>query len=96
MKLSDQELNTVLAALRLWQMQRERDIPGSILEIATAGDTVDPLDSDEIDSLCERLNVDEDALRTELAELEAAFERAGGRGIDLAERIDEIREILGE
>src|ERR1039457_2396108 len=29
--------------------------------------------------------------RTELAELEAEFEAAGGRGVDLAERIDALR-----
>jgi len=37
-----------------------------------------------------------DALERELAELEAAFEAAGGRGIEMAERIDEIRQALGE
>lgn len=34
--------------------------------------------------------------RAELERLEAAFEEAGGRGIDLAERIDELREELGD
>lgn len=34
--------------------------------------------------------------REELAELEADFERAGGRGVELADRIDALREELGE
>lgn len=35
------------------------------------------------------------AARAELAELEAEFERAGGRGVELADRIDELRAELG-
>jgi len=36
-------------------------------------------------------------LREELAQLEAEFARAGGRGVELAERIDELRaELEGE
>lgn len=38
----------------------------------------------------------EQALRTELAELQAQFDEAGGRGVDLAERIDDILRELGE
>lgn len=37
---------------------------------------------------------DEDLLREELANLEAEFDRAGGRGVELANRIDELREEL--
>ena len=33
--------------------------------------------------------------RAELERLEVAFEEAGGRGVDLAERIDELRAELG-
>jgi hypothetical protein len=36
------------------------------------------------------------ALRAELASLQSAFEASGGRGVDLANRIDEIRAELGE
>lgn len=35
-------------------------------------------------------------IRLELTQLEAEFERAGGRGIELAERIDELRAELEE
>jgi hypothetical protein len=38
---------------------------------------------------------DRKALRAHLKVLEAAFERAGGRGVELAEEIDEIRKELG-
>lgn len=47
---------TMLAALRLWQLQRDRDIPGGLMTIATDGNTLERLDNDEIDVLCERLN----------------------------------------
>lgn len=56
--MNDREHATVLAALRLWQMQRERDIPGSLMEVATDGHTLEPLTDDEIDALCERLNTE--------------------------------------
>ena len=42
------------------------------------------------------VDADEKELREELRDLEAAFELAGGRGVELAERIDELREELGE
>lgn len=38
----------------------------------------------------------ETKLRAELRQLEAALDANGGRGVELAERIDEIREELGE
>lgn len=97
MKFNDRELATVLAALRHWQIQRDRYIPGAHLDIATDGGAFERLDDDEIDDLCERLNASQDtaALRAELAELEAAFKAAGGRGVEMAERIDELRAQLG-
>jgi len=53
--LDDRELATVLAALRYWQ--REGWISGGHEhDIATNGDTLEPLGADEIDALCERLN----------------------------------------
>jgi len=42
------------------------------------------------------VEVHQDERRKELARLEAAFEEAGGRGVELAERIDELRAQLGE
>ena len=53
MNLSDRELATVLAALRLWQRSRH---PLDLEEIATDEGSFDCLDTDEIDSLCERVN----------------------------------------
>lgn len=38
----------------------------------------------------------EQALRTELAELQTKFDEAGGRGVEMAERIDDILRKLGE
>lgn len=54
--LSNRQMATMLAALRLWQLQRDRDIPGGLMTIATDGNTLERLDNDEIDVLCERLN----------------------------------------
>ena len=53
MHLTNHELATVLAALRLWQRSRH---PLDLEEIATDEGALDPLDTDEIDSLCERIN----------------------------------------
>ena len=38
--------------------------------------------------------MDLNLLKEELREAEAAFKHAGGRGVELAERIDELREQL--
>jgi hypothetical protein len=50
------ELDTVLAALRLWQKQdaHTADYDGAILEFAE--EHGDALTNDEIDDLCERIN----------------------------------------
>lgn len=40
--------------------------------------------------------IEESALRVKLAELQGEFVAAGGRGVDLAEQIDEIQRQLGE
>lgn len=53
--LTDRETATILAALRFWQRE------GASLtlpewDIATSGGTLDGLDIEEIDGLCERLN----------------------------------------
>lgn len=63
MKLSlDQaELNTILAALRLYQATPEESIPGVISDIAEPAGAPLALDSDEIDELCCRINLDDQA-----------------------------------
>ena len=53
MKLSDRELATVLAALRLWQRSRQ---PLDLEQIATDEGSFAQLDTDEIDELCQRIN----------------------------------------
>jgi hypothetical protein len=61
MKLDDRELGTVLAALRYWQrgtmFDHNRFAPE--WEIATDGQTIEALDVDEIDELCEKLNCED-------------------------------------
>ncbi len=55
MKLTPKELATVLAALRYWQQDlNANDEPPISEHFEDAG--VEPLDTDEIDDLCERLN----------------------------------------
>jgi hypothetical protein len=54
-RLTSQEAATILAALRRWQattifMER------SLNEIATDMGTLTPLNNDEIDQLCEKIN----------------------------------------
>lgn len=52
------ELNTVLAALRLYQDRMTGESPGDdYADIANNGGTVTPLDADGIDALCTKLNV---------------------------------------
>lgn len=59
MKLNDQEVATVLAALRERQAQHPlHPVARRELEdIATNGGELEPLSSEEIDALCERLNI---------------------------------------
>lgn len=51
-------IGTVLAALRNYQsdMERFNGVPAFLEDIATNGGTVIPLDTDEIDDLCESIN----------------------------------------
>lgn len=51
--ISDRELASILAALRLYQ---RNDCPVDLRDIATNGDTHIILSADEIDALCERIN----------------------------------------
>lgn len=53
MELNSQELATVLAALRFWQRKGPTTIEW---DIATNGGKFLPLDDNEIDDLCEKLN----------------------------------------
>lgn len=58
----EQELATVLAALRCYQQVRSQcggDIPEDLQDIADNGGTLEALETDEIDGLCERLNLGE-------------------------------------
>jgi hypothetical protein len=55
-KFNRRELGTVLAALRLWQSTPGRKHLWQ-WDIATDVGELKPLDNEEIDELCERINV---------------------------------------
>jgi hypothetical protein len=55
MQFSAEETATVLAALRYWQREGLTS-SGHEIDIASNGDTLEPMTTDEIDELCERLN----------------------------------------
>lgn len=60
-QLTPRELGTVLAALRCYQQVRGEcagDVPDDLADIATDGGAFAAMEADEIDDLCERLNVD--------------------------------------
>lgn len=54
--MSDRELATVLAALRYWQLNVIEDEVAEDLNGHGSFEDHSPLDADEIDDLCERLN----------------------------------------
>ena len=54
--LSDRELATILAALRFWQRHEKMDAD-PCNDVASDGGRLQPLCDDEIDRLCERLNI---------------------------------------
>lgn len=63
MKLNEQELATVLAALRWYQHlitgkhpTPYNELTAAIHEIATDGGTIEELNAEEIDALCEKIN----------------------------------------
>lgn len=56
-ELNPRELGTVLAALRYWQRMGLASSFCPEDDIATGAGNLDPLDADEIDELCERINV---------------------------------------
>lgn len=53
-KLDEAQIGIIMAGLRLIQRQ---GIPDDLMEVATNGFKFDPLDDDEIDALCEQINV---------------------------------------
>ena len=69
-ELDSRELGTVLAALRYWQRQGCPDGP-ELREIASDND-MKPLDLEEIDALCERLNLGQHRQPATKAQIEAA------------------------
>ena len=54
-ELTDRELRTMRAALRFWQMQRERDRPGRLVAVASNDGEDEALKFHEIDELHDRL-----------------------------------------
>lgn len=56
MRINNRERDTVLAALRCWQISKKRT--RDLIEIASDDGNNEPLTSLEIDALCERINVD--------------------------------------
>jgi hypothetical protein len=58
LQATETELSTILGALRLLQGMSGAILPPAVFSILTDGGRVQPLDDDEIDSLCERMNMD--------------------------------------
>jgi hypothetical protein len=56
-RLTERELATVLAALRYWQQDLAENDDGPISAEHFKG-TITPLNVEEIDALCEHLNLD--------------------------------------
>jgi hypothetical protein len=54
--ITERELATILAALRLWQQDTAHIVDGDGSLIAIAEEAGDPLTNQEIDELCERMN----------------------------------------
>ena len=91
--MNQRELNTVLAALRLWQSGVHH--PLELETIATNDGESEPLDGDEIDAFCERLNCGEDeSFRGALQGLHDAIGHAADAGDQGAQALDNCLEIL--
>lgn len=59
MNLSPHQIDTILAALRLWQQNLDHQhefLDQNLIDIATNNGDHEQLDSTEIDELCENLN----------------------------------------
>lgn len=68
MRLTAEELATVLAALRYWQNDMDDpSIGGDLYDVATNGGEFEHLSADEVDALCERLNAGDDQVRVLVA-----------------------------
>lgn len=84
--LTNAEHATVLAALRYFQWKAGQEQPSdrfnSILNIATIEDEIDALGADDIDGLCEALNVDGLHLRKE--KMEFYYALVNGEGATVA------------
>jgi hypothetical protein len=107
--LNPAEHATVLAALRGYQIELQRlgTVPSNLIDIATNCGAVTPLDDDQIDALCERLNlpsqIDIDAENESLIAIseiedEPATRRAGDAITDemlnVAANINDLDEAL--
>jgi hypothetical protein len=57
-RLDDRELGAVLAGLRTLQAGIENGLTEGVQDVMTDGGTVEPLDVEEIDDLCVRLNME--------------------------------------
>lgn len=58
--LNSHQICTIIAALRMYQCELVLGTLDEWIDIATDGGTIVPLDEDEIDALCERLNMHEE------------------------------------
>lgn len=71
--MTTRETATILAALRLWQETTNRleSLPGqtNLKEIATNCGKVEPLNDEEIDSLCEAINLPDETSDDPAADL---------------------------
>lgn len=56
--VNEREIGTLLAALRYWQSRQTGRSAGAMLDdIASNGGDFAPLNENEIDDLCERINI---------------------------------------
>jgi len=88
LSVSTREFATILAALRYWQAN-ERNTASEAVEydIASDGGQFEPLGNDEIDALCEQLNVR--ATATSEEQMARLLEKADAAGLE-PEDLDEI------
>ncbi len=56
-QFDDREITSILAGLRLLQSTPFHQLPDDILQIVTDGGILEALSNDEIDDLCEKINV---------------------------------------